>query len=346
MKEERSASQYRLLIVGKSGGTNVGASLLRAAKKEGYNAKLMNMDRAFEGPWVQRAICWHLLGHRPPRLKKFSEEVVERVKEFRPDALITTGTAPLTASALQSIGAFGVARLNYSTDDPWNPNHKASWFLEALPHYDTVFTPRRANEDDFRRIGCRTVYLPFGYDASLFQPVSLSEKEREELHADVLFVGGADEERVDLLTPLAESEINFATYGDYWQEYEVTSSCARGHGSPKTICRATEAADIALCLVRRANRDGHVMRSLEIPAIGGCMLVEDTDEHRALFGPPGQRVCYFDSPGTLLEQTRQLLDRPGERDRMREAVHQHIVVEEDHTYRDRLRTMMEAANLE
>lgn len=324
----------------------MGASLLRAGREEGHEVQMMDMCQAFGGPWLQRVVSWHLLGHRPPRLRTFSERVVDRVKSLRPDAVIATGTAPITASGLQAIGALDVPLLNYATDDPWNPNHKASWFLKALPHYDVVFTPRRANEEDFRALGCRTVYLPFGYDQSLFSPVSLSDEERRALRADVLFVGGADDDRVDLLAPLAESELNFATYGDYWEEYDTTAQCARGHGSPETICRATWAADIALCLVRRANRDGHVMRSLEIPAIGACMLVEDTPEHRMLFGSDGETVRYFDSSETLVHRARRLLQNPKERCRLRKAVRQRVVEEGNHTYRDRLRTMLKTVELE
>ena len=53
------------------------------------------------------------------------------------------------------------------------------------------------------------------------------------------------------------------------------------------------AAKVNLCLVRRAKRDGHVMRSFEIAAVGGCMLAQDTDEHREIFGPEGEAVRLF-----------------------------------------------------
>jgi hypothetical protein len=67
--------------------------------------------------------------------------------------------------------------------------------------------------------------------------------------------------------------------GAYWDRYPAFRAYALG------IKRAlTAAAKVNLCLVRRANRDGHVMRSFEIAAIGGCMLAQDTDEHRDIFG--------------------------------------------------------------
>src|SRR4051794_8547867 len=82
-----------------------------------------------------------------------------------PALLIATGAAPLTRSALRRLRGRGVACVNYATDDPWNKAMRAPWHLRALPEYDTVFTPRSANLNCFREIGCAAVhYLPFGYD--------------------------------------------------------------------------------------------------------------------------------------------------------------------------------------
>ena len=67
------------------------------------------------------------------------------------EALLVTGIAPLTASALELLGKASVKVANYLTDDPFNEMHKSPWFLKSLPNYFTVFSPRRANLDDLRR---------------------------------------------------------------------------------------------------------------------------------------------------------------------------------------------------
>ena len=60
-----------------------------------------------------------------------------------------------------------------------------------------------------------------------------------------------------------------------------------------TIRAASASAKVCLCLVRRANRDGHTMRSFEAAAIGGCILAEDTADHREIFGPEDYAARYF-----------------------------------------------------
>ncbi len=321
----------------------MGASFFRAAKALGLKAHICDSGEAYDAPWLLRAVNWHLLGRRPPYLRSFSRQVVEVCKHKRPTYLLTTGVAPIRRSALESIGELGVRRLNFLTDDPWNPVHNASWFFDALPAYNIVLTPRRANESQLRELCPSVEYLPFGYDDDLFYPEEIDPETRERLSCEVLFVGGADDDRVPFIRALKKAGIDVATYGGYWDDYLDVSDCWRGHASPDTIRKATRAADISLCLVRRANRDGHVMRSLEIPAIGGtCMLAEDTDEHREVLGSSGETACYFQFPSDMVEQAETLLNHPGERDKRASAVHEQIARGE-HTYRDRLKEIVELA---
>jgi spore maturation protein CgeB len=104
----------------------------------------------------------------------------------------------------------------------------------------------------------------------------------------------------------------------------------------------TRAARINLCLVRRLNRDGHVMRSLEAAALGACMLVEDTDEHRDLFGPEGEAVCYFRSAADASLAARRLVADPREIARLAESAWRKVTTGA-HTYGDRLAAMVSLA---
>ena len=73
--------------------------------------------------------------------------------------------------------------------------------------------------------------------------------------------------------------------------------------------------------------------------MAGCMVVEDTDEHRALFGSEGESVLYAVSPREALSKTKYLLENAAERQRLREAAHRRIVTGR-HTYADRLQTIL------
>jgi hypothetical protein len=334
----------RVLIVGHPGETHLGGHLMRAAASLGVDATIVDASAAYDGSAWRRRANWWLRGHRPARLEAFTRAVVDAAHNAAPDVLLATGLAPVTVDGLRTIAATGVRLVNYLTDDPWNPAHRAPWFFSALRAYDDVFTPRQSNLGDLRTIGASDVsYLPFGYDPDIHRPPStLTNDDRLRYEADVMFAGGADRERVATLRPLIADGLRVALYGGYWDRDPATRASARGFLDAEGIRHAVGAARLCLCLVRRANRDGHAMRSFEVPAIGGCPLVEDTSEHRAIFGPDGDAAAYFDSPEAMVREARALLSAPERRRQLADAAHARIT-RGGHTYRDRLTVILETA---
>jgi hypothetical protein len=142
-----------LLLVGNPDPIHVGAHLLHAAEEIGVETVMCNMSEAYLGPLWKNRVNWWLRGRLPTRLREFSAKVLEMCRDVRPACLLATGIAPLEEAALKEIGKLHVLRVNYLTDDPWNPAHHAPWFLRAAPQYDYVFSPRRANLGDLRRLG-------------------------------------------------------------------------------------------------------------------------------------------------------------------------------------------------
>jgi spore maturation protein CgeB len=71
------------------------------------------------------------------------------------------------------------------------------------------------------------------------------------------------------------------------------------------------------------------------------MLVEDTIEHRELFGGDREAVVYFRNIDEMVHGARWLLENPHERRRLAEVSHQ-LMVRGGNTYRDRLHFMLEA----
>jgi spore maturation protein CgeB len=331
----------QLLIVGNRGGTNVAESFARSATILGYEFDFADASLARSSLRLVNALCWHVFGRRSAHMRQFGSNLVKMVDQTRPCVLITTGLCPVSPRVLRDLRGLNVVCLHYSTDDPWNAGQRANWFLSALPLYDIVFTPRRSNIDDLMALGCpRVRYLPFAYDEHIFSRNSVSEKCSGA--PEVLFVGGADNDRVKFIEHLLAEQISLALVGGYWDRYRSVKAYAVGKKTPNEIVELTRHAKVNLCLVRRANRDGHVMRSFEIAAIGSCMVVEDTAEHRDIFGPDGVCVLYFRSPSEAAERIRQLLGNTALRNSLASAVSERIVGG-GHTYTHRLNSMLEAA---
>lgn len=328
-----------ILIVGISGGTHAGQAFFQAARSLELSPDFLNSSLAYEAPYWLKQVNWRFRGKYPSNLKKFSEEVIQACLCTSPKWLLTTGIAPIGHDALQQVGAMGIQRINFLTDDPWNSAHHAPWFFQALPHYDIVFSPRRAVIDDLLKLGCHRVeYLPFGYDPELFYPEPISSEQSSDL-PDVVFAGGADRSRIPYMHALIQSGMHVDLYGGYWERYPETKAYSRGHANIQTLRLVLRHAKIALCLVRQANRDGHCMRTFEVPAVGGCMLTEATPEHQEIFGPEGEAVVYFSTIPEMLKKAQWLLNHDRERQRLAEKAHS-LITHGAHTYRDRLKTML------
>jgi hypothetical protein len=333
-----------LLIVGNSGEEHLGSHLRHASAELGIQAEFADAGQATGGPVVRR-LNWRLRGHRPGHLGRFSADLVEMCSRIRPETILTTGIAPVSAEALEKIGSLRIRRVNLLTDDPFNPAHRAQWFLRALRHYDAVLSTRKANIGELREIGCReTGYLPFGYAPHLHFDPRISDVRRRELESDVVFAGGADADRIPYVAALDRAGLKVALYGGYWERYPETRGLGKGPKPPAFVREAVAAAKIALCLVRRANRDGTCMRTFELAAIGASMLVEKTGEHLDLFGPEGHSVVYFDSIPEMVEKAKALISDAAERARLKQAAHR-LIVEGGHAYRDRLAAILNRAAL-
>jgi spore maturation protein CgeB len=332
----------KLLIIGFAQAGHVGSYLASAARQLGLDFQIADAADAYARSRIGRRIYWHWRGKRPARLDQFGAQVLDACERTQPSIVVTTGFAPLGRSQIEILRGRGIRVVNYSTDDPWNPALRAPWFLSVLPAYDAVFTTRHANVEDFRSCGVRSVhYLPFAYDPDIHRP--WPENTPTGTPSDVLFVGGCDGDRIPLIGALVDAGLDVALFGGYWDRHSKTRPHWRGMADQVTIRSASATARVCLCLVRRANRDGHVMRSFEAGAIGGCILAEDTSDHRELFGPENQAVRYFMTVVEMVQQVKLLLADPELRCRLALQLRKRMAAGR-HTYADRLATMLRLSN--
>lgn len=324
----------RLLLLGGTGGTHVAASLLRAAEVLGHEAQLLDHAAAYAGPKLWRLINWHFRQRRPASRRAFSETVQSQIQAFRPQLLVATGCTPLEPELLAHARSQGVVTSVFLTDDPYNTALCGPWFFPVLQAFDHAFSPRTANLAQLRELSGPAVhYLPFGYDDFLFKRKAVDADAQPEF--DLVFVGGGDPDRFEILGHIAESGLKIGLYGGYWERDRRLGRFAKGYLTPAQLCELPERSAVSLILVRRANRDGHVMRSLEAAALGSCLLVEHTAEHEVIFGPDGECVRYFQHPSQIAPITRELLAAPDLRVKLRLAVAARIE-NSGHKYQDRL----------
>jgi hypothetical protein len=168
-----------------------------------------------------------------------------------------------------------------------------------------------------------------------------TREEARRFSSDVLFVGAADRDRLPMMRKLVAEPWQLNLHGGFWNRDRQLKKFYRGFVLGRDYRLALGGGKVCLGLVRRANRDGHSMRSFEIPACGAFMLAERTEEHLELF-EEGKEVAYFGSDEELLDKVRYYIAHDGERQHIAKAGYERVT-SESNSYQDRVRQILEYA---
>jgi spore maturation protein CgeB len=290
-------------------------------------------------------IAHRLFGRHPHGYRAFNRACIERTHSFHPDLVLVCKGAYISPATLTSIRQeTGALLVNYATDDPFNPINSTRSLVESIPLYDMYACTKRRIMADIRQAGCpRVIYVPLGYKPSVHfpeEPANAAEAER--FKSDIVFIGGGDRDRFPYLRALIQfiPDLRLHLYGGYWDRDPVLARYYKGFAYGRELRLALSGTKIALNLVRRANRDGHVMRTFEIPACGAFMLAERTDEHLELFAED-KEAAYFESADEMVEKVRFYLAHQTERRCIADAGHRRAV-DGTNTYKHRLVDIMNA----
>lgn len=196
----------------------------------------------------------------------------------------------------------------YSPDDMMNVRNQSRRYLDCVPLYDLHVTTKTYNRDELIAIGARDVFVVWkGFDPHTHRPIMLTPADRERWSADVGFIGGYEAERYQMMRALADSgvQVTIRCYDDDWTKLKLDAH-------PNLIIRMEEiwgenyakgiaATKINLGFLRKANRDLHTARSIEIPACGAFLLAERTAEHLSLFDEE-REAEFFDGVDELIKK--------------------------------------------
>jgi hypothetical protein len=274
-----------------------------------------------------------------------NHELIREAVAFRPHLLVVLMGFHIAPGVLAAIRReTGAIAVNYATDDPFNPRTGTPELLRSIPEYDLYATTRRAVMPDLKRAGVRDMrYVRFGYKSSVhFPDPPVVQNEWKRFGADVAFAGEADADRLPFFKSLvgAIPDLNLALYGGLWNRDRQLGRYFRGTVRDRDFRMALGGAKIVVNLIRRENRDDHVMRTFEGPACGAFMLHERTDSHLEVF-QEGREAAFFESSDELIDKVRYYLTHEHEREQIRQAGHVRTL-SGGNSYRDRLEEILEA----
>jgi spore maturation protein CgeB len=301
--------------------------------------------RPLERSLVHKA-AYRFLGRRPVTYWSLNRTLLAVANRFRPNVVLVVKGAYVSPATLRCIKQETDAFLvNYATDDPFNSSVNTRDLVNGIPLYDLYACTKRAIMDDVRKAGCKhVIYVPFGYKPSVHFPEKpRTPEEKNHFASDVVFVGTFDPERIPYFEALIRSlpDISLHLYGGDWGRHPVLRRYHRGFATGREYRLALGGTKIALHFVRHANRDGHSLRTFEIPACGAFMLAERTEDHLVFF-QEDKEVVLFSTPLEMIEKISYYLKYKEERTNIMLEGHKKVV-SCAHTYTDRLRHILSVA---
>ena len=242
-------------------------------------------------------------------------DLVRVARRFGPDAVFVPKGVEILPATLVVLKRLGAKLVSWSQDDMFARHNRTLLYTRGLRLYDLVVTQKSYNCDpgELPALGARRVlFQNKAYSRDAHRPCD--DCARSAFAHDVVFVGSAEEARANSLLALARADVAVDVYGAYegshgWRRWEGAHPLLRVHDKPvfgKDFSCALGCSKIALNFLRKANRDLQTSRSVEIPACGGFMLAERTDEHRALF-EEGKEAEYFATDEELVAKARRYL---------------------------------------
>ena len=258
-----------------------------------------------------------LLG--PSDLANANEKIILLTTKNDVDVLWLDKALTIAPETLQIVREINpqLTIVGYSPDDMAGKHNQSRLFLKGLPLYHAFFTTKSYGVKELEALGVpRAIFIGNAYDPQTHRPVQVSEKEIKKFGGPVGFIGDYEIERAQSIYYLAQHGISVRIWGPNWdRKCRFSHSNMKIEGKPiwgddyaKAIC----SFDIDLHFLRKINRDLQTQRSIEIPACGGFMLAERTNEHLELF-EEGKEAEFFSSNEELLGKVQYYLNHEDER---------------------------------
>ena len=234
--------------------------------------------------------------------------------------------------------------ISWSLDDMYAWHNRSFYYTLGIKYYDIVFTTKSYNIHELKLIGAKRVEFIFqAYSVNLHKPYKCKN-----YIYNVIFIGDFEQDRFEKMLFLAQNGIEINIFGPNWNKYVKKQYYNLViHNKPligEDYSKSISCSKITLCFLRKINRDLQTSRTMEIPACGGFMIAERTNEHLKLFNEDKEAV-YFSSKKELLEKVKYYLKYEEKRKEIAKAGYRKTISSK-YSYDDRVEEILGIINNE
>ena len=341
LTNKKSSKDYKIIVIGASWHGSDCTGLARGFRELGCSVELIGSDQFF--PKTDKSILSRII-HIILRFyfkKQFNNFILKTAHLIKPDLIVVfKGNHVSSESTLKQLSKLDTWLVNFYPDISVM-NH-SSVEVQGFKFYNHIFTTKTFGINDLKfNLGLTNVsFLPHGYDQLVHRPIftdiDLGWKN------DVSFIGGWCQKKENILKDLAKKlpKIKLKIWGPGWENN--SSKCLEDSivGYPiygDYYAMAINSSSINLGLLQEieegaSSGDLITARTFHIPASGGFMLHEHTEEISQYFEEDKEAV-FFSSSDDLVEKIKYYLKNEKLRKKIAKAGYARCIRENKLTYR-------------
>lgn len=279
-------------------------------------------------------------------LRRLNDSLLKIAEDFKPDLFLEAGGWNILPDTINTLKNRGVATAVWTIDPP----RIFDSIYKTAEYYDFVFTQGTEAFEILEKLNLKNLnWLPFGCDPDFHHPVTLSANDKKKYGCDISFVGSGWSEfytkRQELLEKLVD--FNLGIWGPGWENISPESPLRKfvrgGSVPPAEWIKIYSAAKIVFCS-HYHDPSGNVPcyqvspRVFEAMACGAFVLV-DNQRDLGLLLKDGKHLAVYKDVNDLRDKAAYYLQHEEERKRI--AENGRVEVLEKHTFRHRVKQLLE-----
>lgn len=319
----------RILTVAETWQGSNAYAFVRAFRRAGHSVSVLADEWFAASGWqsrpmkAARRLLW------PVILREATGAAVRDAENFRPHLFFVFKGIMVSPEAIRAVQDRGGVAINFWPDTSFVDHGKTA--SHALPCYDWIFTTKTFGPADLQaRFGIETAsFLPHGFDPETHRPTAGDAYDVALYGCDASFIGTWSPKKEKLLGALAAGipDLDLKIWGSQWERAgaKAGSRASRRPIFGAEYAKAIGASKINIAILFEGNAnaasgDRLTSRSFHIPASGGFMLHERSDEIAAHF-EEDRECAMFGSAEELADKVGFYLAHDTARQRIAEAGH-------------------------
>ncbi len=327
--------KYRILVIGQSWHGSNCTGLARGFRTLGHLVELIGSDLFF--PKTDKSYSSRALRRimSPFYTQQFNQHILNKLSLIQPEIVVVFKGSHVLPQTLAEIRTRNIWLCNFFPDISFFAHKTIS--EKSWNFYNHIFTTKEHGAREMRdHLGIINVkFLQHGFDPCVHRPLSANDVS-DEIKCDISFIGGQSPTKEKYLCELASNEmtVKLKIWGDRWDSRKCPLLKKHIQGFPifgDFYALAINNSKINLGLLQDKqgfvnNGDQVTSRTFHIPACGGFLLHERTEEVQEYFEEDKEIAC-FDSLEELIDKIRYFLKNERERKQIAHAGYERCIRE-------------------